>query len=382
MPTRRHVLTAAALGTAALATSVWRPARAQQAPGDLMPTRGTVQDTPLARNRPGARFRPSTRLGLGGGPAGNNWEPIPDQQVRDMIGAAWDSGVRYFDNSPWYGLGLSERRFGSVLHEHDPDEYVISTKVGRLLTAADAPPQVNWKRPPSFDYRYDYSAEGTRRSIEDSLQRMGIPRIDIVFIHDLAPNNREMGERWTEYFDQAARGAIPELERMRDEGLIRAWGMGVNHPEPALRALDAGDPDIMLLACQYSILDHQQALRDTFPKLAARDVSVVVGSPLAAGYVVGRDRYLYDGTIPEWAPARRAALYAVAERHGVDPRTAALQFADAPEVVSAVIPGARTAEQAVANSRSMQVAIPPDFWAELRREGVIAEDAPVPGQAT
>ncbi|MCD9032217.1 aldo/keto reductase [Luteimonas sp. Y-2-2-4F] len=376
MPTRRHVLSAAALGAAALATS--RIAGAQQRPGDLLPTLGPVGRRELPRNPAGGRFRPPTKLGLGGGPAGNNWEPIPDQQVRDTVQAAWDSGVRYFDNSPWYGLGLSERRFGSVLHQLDPDEYVISTKVGRLLTAADAPPKVNWKDPPSFDYRYDYSAAGARRSVEDSLQRMGIPRIDIVFIHDLAPNNREMGERWTEHFAEAERGAIPELEKMRAEGLIRAWGLGVNHPEPALRALEAGDPDIMLLACQYSILDHAQALRETFPRLAARGVSVVVGSPLSAGYVVGRERYLYDGTIPDWAPRKRERLHAIAARHGIDARTAALQFAAAPEVVSAVIPGARTPEQARENTRSMQVAVPADFWAELKRERLVEQDAPVP----
>ena len=183
---------------------------------------------------------------------------------------------------------------------------------------------------------------------------------------------------WEQRFAEAAKGAMPALTRMRDEGLIKAWGFGVNRPEPALRAIAEADPDIFLLACQYSLLDHDEALHATFPKIAAHGASVVVGSPLLAGYLAGRDRYLYDGTVPSWAPEKRAKVQAVCDRHGVDLRTVALQFADAPEVVSAIIPGARTAEQVQANVASMAIAVPSGLWAELKQKRLIAEDAPVP----
>ncbi|MCD9028376.1 aldo/keto reductase [Luteimonas sp. BDR2-5] len=379
MNARRRFLSAAAAGSAALAAA---PLLAQvAAPGSVLPTRGDAAARTLPVNPPqtGGRFRPPTRLGLGGVAIGNGFAAATDAQSQQTLQAALDAGVRYFDTSPWYGLGLSERRFGHALHNVLVDDYVLSTKVGRLLTATDTVPETMWQQPSPFDYRYDYSAEGTRRSIEDSLQRLGVSRIDVVFIHDLSPDNeQDLGMPWAERFAQAARGAMPELTRMREEGLIRAWGFGVNSPEPALRAVEEADPDIFLLACQYSLLDHDEALHRTFPRIAAHGASVVVGAPLLAGYLAGRDRYLYDGSVPDWAPARRARVQAVADRHGIDLRTAALQFAAAPAVVSAVIPGARTAAQVQANVASMSVAIPADFWAELRHERLIAEDAPLP----
>ena len=279
MPSRRTVLSAAVLGAATLAAAPMR-VHAQTTPGDVLPTRGTQRPVALPTNAAGGpRYRPTSRVGLGCAPIGNNWAVVTEADAEATIEAAWDGGMRLFDTSPWYGLGRSERRLGHVLGQKPRDEYVVSSKVGRLLSATRETPKVSWKDPPPFDYRYDYSAAGTRRSIEDSLQRMGLDAIDIVLIHDLSPDNADMGERWTEYFEQARTGAFVELSRMRDEGLIKAWGMGVNTPDPALRAIEVADPDIFLLACQYSLLDHQRALDDTFPKLAERDISVIVGSP-------------------------------------------------------------------------------------------------------
>ena len=381
MNSRRQFLTVAAAGTAALAAS---PLLAQvTAPGSVLPTRGPASTRPLPANPPraGARFRPGSRLGLGGVAIGNGFAPATDAQSEATLAAAYAAGVRYFDTSPWYGLGLSERRFGHHLHRHPPGEHVLSTKVGRLLTASAQPKPTMWKSPSPFDYRYDYTAAGVRRSVEDSLQRLGVSQLDIVYVHDLAPSNGDIGERWPEVFAIAAEGAFPELTRMREEGLIKAWGMGVNDPEPALRCVAEADPDIFLLACQYSLLDHRRALQETFPALAARGISVVVGSPLLAGYLAGRERYLYGGTIPDWAPAKRARVQAVCERHGVDLRTAALQFANAPEVVAAIIPGARTPEQVQANVASMSIAIPAALWDELKHEGLIEPQAPVPATA-
>ncbi len=382
MHSRRTFLSAAALGAATLAAAPML-ARAQTTPGDVLPTRGTPRRRPLPTNPAGGpRYRPTSRVGLGCAPIGNNWAVVTEDDARATIEAAWDGGMRLFDTSPWYGLGRSERRLGHVLGQKPRDEYVVSSKVGRLLTATRETPEVSWKDPPPFDYRYDYSAAGTRRSIEDSLQRMGLDAIDIVLIHDLSPDNADMGERWTEYFEQARTGAFVELTKMREEGLIKAWGMGVNTPDPALRAIEVADPDIFLLACQYSLLDHQRALDDTFPKLAAKDISVIVGSPLLAGFLAGRDRYLYGSQpVPADADEKRATAERIVAAHGVDLRTVALQFANAPDVVSAIVPGSRNAEQVAANVESMSVAIPAGVWSDLREAKIIAENAPVPGAA-
>lgn len=380
MNARRHFLSAAAAGTAALAAS---PLLAQSGgTGSVLPTLGRAEARALATNpsRQGGRYRPHTRLGLGGVAIGNGFAEASDAQSEATLAAAYAAGVRYFDTSPWYGLGLSERRYGHHLHNHPARDYTLSTKVGRLLTATTAVLQdTMWQSPSPFHYRYDYSADGVRRSVEDSLNRLGVSQLDVVFIHDLSPDNeKDLGMPWEQRFAEAAKGAMPALTRLREDGLIKAWGFGVNRPEPALRAVAEADPDIFLLACQYSLLDHAEALHDTFPKIAAHGASVVVGSPLLAGYLAGRDRYLYDGKVPSWAPEKRTKVQAVCDRHGVDLRTAALQFADAPEVVSAVIPGARTPEQVRANVASMSIVIPAAFWAELKQQGLIAADAPVP----
>jgi D-threo-aldose 1-dehydrogenase len=378
MNTRRDFLLAAAAGTATLAAAPLT-ANAQTRIGEVMPTQGRSAgvDVPVNAAGPG-RFRPHTRIGQGGAPAGNNFAANPDEAIHGMLQAAWDGGMRTFDTSPWYGLGLSERRFGRFLHDKPRDAYVLSTKVGRLLTASTAPNRTSWKDPSPFAYRYDYSADGVRRSVEDSLQRLGISRLDIVLVHDLSPDNGDMRDNYDDYFQQASKGAFPALTKMREEGLIKAWGLGVNTPQPALRSLEVADPDIMLLACQYSLLDHDQALRETFPRLAARGVSVLVGSPLLAGYLVGRERYLYGGPVPAGAADKRRKAMAIAARHGVDLRTAALQFAAAPPVVSAIVPGARNAAQAAANAASMGIAIPDAFWEDLRAQDIIAAQAPVP----
>lgn len=379
---RRTFLSTTAVGTTMLATShlLGQPGGGQPV-GAVMPTKGTIGNKPLPTNapNPGGKYRPPYRLGLGGVAIGNGFAPVSDEQVEATMFGAWEAGVRYFDTSPFYGFGLSERRMGRFLHNRKPEEYVISTKVGRVFKAAkETPGDGLWKSPSPFSYTYDYTAAGARRSIEDSLQRLGISRIDIVFIHDLSPDTKDFGRPWTEMFEEAVKGAMPELTKMRNEGIIKAWGLGVNTPEPALKAIEAADPDIFLLATQYSLIDHQGALDKTFPALESKGVSVVVGAPLNAGFLAGRDRYHYEGTFPPGVKEKRERLSAVCAKHGVDLRTAALQFAAAPGVVSAVIPGARSPEQVRANAESMKVAIPEEFWATLKKDGLIAPNAPTP----
>lgn len=378
MVSRRHFLKIAAASGAALVAAKTMAAQVSTAPGDVMPTQGKLTSQPLPINAAVAgKYHLPYRAGFGGVAVGNGFAATTDEISQQALQGAWDAGVRYFDTSPFYGYGLSERRIGHFLHKFPREDYIISTKVGRVFQATNEklPPSL-WKSPSPFSFKYDYTAEGTRRSIEDSLQRLGISSIDIVFIHDLSPDN--MGERWKEYFEIAAKGAIPELTRLREQGVIKAWGFGVNRPEPALKTIEIADPDIFLLATQYSLLDHKNALDNTFPALEKKGVQVVVGAPLLAGFLGGRDRYLYGGTIPEGAKEKRAQVSAIAQEYGIDLRTAALQFAAAPTVVSSIIPGARTAEQAKANAESMKVAIPADFWAALKKKQLIAPNAPTP----
>mgnify|MGYP001083447188 CR=1 FL=1 len=379
MYSRRDFLNVAAAGAVLTAAS---GARAAEGPaeGSVMPTKGKRVERPLPVNAAVAdKYVLPHRLGLGGVAIGNGFAPATDEQDERALEAAWAAGVRYFDTSPFYGYGLSERRLGRFLHNRKPEEYVLSTKVGRIFRATrKALPESLWKEPSPFEYVYDYTAEGARRSIEDSLNRLGVSQIDIVFIHDLSPDNGDFGSKWTEQFEIAAKGAMPELARMREEGLIKAWGFGVNRPEPALRAIEAGDPNLFLLACQYSLLDHQEALEGVLPALEKKGASVVVGAPLLAGFLAGRDRYLYGKSVPPGAVEKRQKVVAVADEFGIDLRTAALQFAAAHPVVSSVIPGARTPEQVQANAESFQVVIPSEFWATLKQQNLIAPSAPVP----
>lgn len=386
VPRRSFIKAGAALGlTSAVSSNAFaEKLKIKASSGEVMPTRGRYNSHEmLPVNRPGdsKKYRPLSRVGLGGLAAGNGFNTIsPDEEILSMLHAAWDSGIRYFDTSPFYGLSLSERRFGDLLRNKSRDDYVLSSKVGRLLTPSSEPLEKkwHWADHSPFHYRYDYTASGTRRSIEDTLHRIGVSSLDIVYIHDLSPQNSDMGEDWVKYYDEAVKGAMPELSKMRDEGIIKAWGFGINTHEAVYKSLEDSDPDIFLLALQYSLLDHEVALQKTFPMIEKRDMSVVVGAPLNGGYLAGRDRFNYDSAIPEKMKRKYAAISNIAYKYGIDMKTAALQFAETPEVVSAIIPGARTAEQIHENVAAMKVKIPNDFWSELKGEGLIAQAAPVP----
>lgn len=367
MTTRRDFMIAASMAGALASSS---RAHAQEG-----------AEKPAAKNdaeKAGSRYRPDVRFGLGGVAIGNGFRVSPDEEAESALAGSWEAGVRYFDTSPWYGLGLSERRFGHFLDGQKRDEFVISTKIGRLLTPDRKFQHGMWKGKLGFNYKYDYTADGTRRSVEDSLQRLGLSNIDIVFIHDLSPDNQDMKDKWTDYFDIAAKGAIPELTRMREEGIIRGWGFGVNTIQPILKALEISDPDIFLAATQYSLMKHEDSLARLFPACEKHGASLVIGAPLNAGFLAGLDRYDYSGTIPEGFKEKRAKMVEVAKNHGTDLRTAALQFTAAPAVVSVTIPGARDAKQAKENADSMKVKIPAAFWEEMKAEKLIAENAPVP----
>ena len=293
-------------------------------------------------------------------------------------------GRSLHDVAPWYGLGLAERRFGHFLHGQPRDGYLLSSKVGKLLKAsrnnrhADMFPLSDSPN----DLVIDYTADGVRRSIEDSLQRLGVSHLDIAFVHDLSADFAWFpAGGWEKQYEIARTGAFPALSKMRDEGIIRAWGVGVNTPDAILKVIEDADPDVCLCARQYSLIEHENALNQVFPAVKAKNVSLVMGSTLNAGLISGSPRYNYgkeNFKIPPEVIDKLARLRAVAQRHGVDLRTAALQFSAAPGEAVAIVVGAASEQQIEQDWNSMQSKIPKDFWIELKEERLIEENAPTP----
>lgn len=320
-------------------------------------------------------FAPPGPLGFGGAPLGNMFEPVDEETAQASLLAAWDTGVRYFDTAPHYGSGLSEHRFGEVLRRYPRDEFVLSTKVGRLLRPDESRPE----NPPFVDglpfrVETDYSYDATMRSVEDSCQRLGLPRIDIAFVHDLAADH--LGDAWEEQFEVARTGAFRALTELREQGVIKGWGLGVNLTEPCIRALEQADPDVFLLAGRYSLLN-QPALDRLFPMCAERGVHVVVGGPYNSGLLAGGRNFEYQAAPPEMI-AKRDRVRAICESHGADIRAAALQFCAAHPVVAAIIPGAKRREKVEENARLMAATVSPAVWQELKAEELIPAGAPTP----
>ncbi|MFC3898807.1 aldo/keto reductase [Lentzea rhizosphaerae] len=313
-----------------------------------------------------------SRLGFGAAPIGNLYREVSDFEALGAVEAAWQNGVRYFDTAPHYGLGLSERRLGVALSGRPRDEYVISTKVGRLLEPFDGSglDDEGFAVPAHFRRVRDYSADGVRRSIESSLERLGTDRVEIVYIHD--PDD---------YWDVAFGEAYPALEELRSQGVVGAIGVGMNQWEMPERFVRETDIDVVMLAGRYTLLE-QPALPSFLPACVERGVSVVAcgvfNSGLLSKPVVAADaKYNYENA-PSELVERARAIAAVCERHGVTLPEAAIQFAlGHPAVVSVVI-GSRTAEQMDANARHFAASIPPELWAELKSLGLLGSEVPTP----
>ncbi len=382
MNTRREFLSIAIAGSAVAAAETLLPKAASASEITDM----TMEGSSMGQNAGSANnghYKPPFRFAMGGVPLGNEFEFVTDEEAYATIEAAWNAGVRYYDMAPWYGLGLAERRYGTFLHNKHRSEYVLSTKVSKLLKASTTAKNKGYFpfSPSPNDVVYDYTASGVRRSIEDSLQRLGIDSIDIAFVHDISSDNKYLPAPWLEQFAIAQKGAFPELTRMREEGLIKGWGIGVNTPEPILRLLEVADPDVCLLASQYSLIDHKNALDQVFPAARAKKVSFVVGSSLNAGFLSGSPRYNYGKESYKIPPAfleKRGRLREAADNYGVDLRTAALQFSAAPDVAAALVVGCRSEQQILADYTSMQTKIPAEFWAEIKAQNLIEQNAPVP----
>ncbi len=323
-------------------------------------------------------FEDKHRLGLGGVAIGTGFDALSDAQAYQVLSKAWELGIRYYDTSPWYGLTKSEHRFGEFLQQRERSEYILSTKIGRLFepVAVSAVPPTMWKAPLAFDFQHDYTADGTKRSIDESLQRMGVDYLDVVFVHDLSED--QVGDRYPYFFKQAEQGAFKVLSDYREQGIIKGWGLGVNTIEPILECLEVADPDVCLSATQYSILAHEDAVDRLLPAVQKRGVKLVSGAGYNSGFIAGRNRYNYKPHIPKGMVAKRDRIAEIAERYGVDIISLALHFILASDIFAAIVPGASTAEQVADNVRALRTTIPLDLWHELKEEGLIYSQAPVP----
>jgi len=321
-----------------------------------------------------------TRLGFGGAPLGNLFTPIAEEAALAAVRRACDLALHYVHTAPHYGQELSEHRLGHVLRAVPRAELTLSTKVGRLMEPdPDRPRDVDsYVDALPFRPRYDYSADGTLRSIEHSLMRLGLARIDVVWIHDIDVFTH--GADQPRRFREAMEGAYPALHRLRAAGTIGAIGLGVNDWRVCRDALAHADLDGFLLAGRYTLLD-QSALAELLPLCAARGARLVIGGPynsgiLASGAVAGAT-YDYKPASPEIL-ARVAAIEAVAKEHAVPLRAAALQFVFGHPTVACVIPGARGAAEVEENMRLLSVEIPAAFWAALKAGGLLDPAVPTP----
>jgi len=323
-----------------------------------------------------------TRLALGGASIGGLFRPVPDAQADAVVRRAWELGIRTFDTAPLYGYGVSERRMGAVLREQPRDAYVLSTKVGRLVRPiGDIPPGVDidrqrlGEREDAFYVRsepvqlvFDYTADGVRRSIEESLERLGLDRIDIAFIHD--PDR---------HWEQALEGAVPALLRLREEGVVRAVGAGMNQAPMLARFARETDLDVFLLANRYTLLD-QSALDELLPLCEARGIGVLVGGVMNSG-VLADPRpgatFVYVPA-PDELVERARRIGEICARHGVCLRAAAAEFPLAHPAVASLVAGVRSVEHLDEYPTLLREPIPAGLWAELRAEQLLALDAPVP----
>lgn len=303
-----------------------------------------------------------TTLGFGGVPLGTVGSRITELEANEIVETAWDGGVRYFDTAPLYGHGRSEERLGRALAAHPRDEFVLSTKIGRLL---EHEPR---------GIRYDYTRDAVMRSIESSLERLDMDRIDILLCHDIDVWTH--AERQPEIYAQAMAGALPAMVELRDQGVVQAIGLGVNEAEVCRTVMDEVEVDCFLLAGRFTLLE-QDALDALLPRCKEQNVSVIIGGPYNSGLLASTDRaratYDYKPVSDElWA--RAAELRNVCERHGVDLRAAALQYPLRHPAVASVIPGAQANKEIAANLELVRLGLPDALWEDLAAAGLTRMD--------
>jgi D-threo-aldose 1-dehydrogenase len=323
-------------------------------------------------------------LGFGAAPLGNMFRNIPDAEADATVEAAWSAGTRYFDTAPFYGAGLSEIRLGKLLSSHKRSDYLLSSKVGRLiLDEVEQEVQSSGEKGDLFKHgrknrvMYDYTADGTARSIEDSLKRLSVNHLDFVWIHDIARDFH--GDNWIAQFEIAHRGAMVALTKLRDEKVIKGWGLGVNRVEPCELTIEMTEmrPDAFLLAGRYTLLDHDQALQRLMPACELKKVDIVVGGPYSSGVLAGGANFEYAPASAE-VLAKVQSIRTICERFAVSIKAAALHFCLAHPASAAVIPGASRPERILEDHDAMNERVPDDFWRALRVEALVSPMAPLP----
>ncbi len=317
-----------------------------------------------------------TALGVGTATLGGSRIDVTREESEAIIHAGWAEGVRYVDTAPFYGVGAAERRVGDALRDKPRDEWVLSTKVGRLLRPdANAEGPGGRKPPLPFDVVYDYSYDGIMRSLEDSFQRLGLARADMLFVHDIGVYQHGAEQNAT-HMRTLRDSGYRALEKLRSGGTVQAIGIGVNEREACMAVMEFGQWDAFLLAGRYTLLE-QTPLEDLIPKCQAAGTTLVIGGPLNSGLLAGRDTWNYAPAPPDMV-ARADAIRRVCERHGASLPAAALQFPLAHPVVSAIIPGPRNEDEFETNLKLLQHRLPAALWSDLKREGLLHADAPVP----
>jgi D-threo-aldose 1-dehydrogenase len=324
-------------------------------------------------------------LGFGAAPLGNMFRRIPDDESAATVDAAWNEGTRYYDTAPFYGAGLSEIRLGKELSNRRRSEYILSTKVGRLILdqVEDVGTRDLGEKSDIFKFGrpnkivYDYTADGAKKSIEDSIKRMNVDHIDFVWVHDIAQDFH--GDGWLGMFDTARKGAFVALSKLRDEGVIKGWGLGVNKVEPVelLLGLSEIKPDATLLAGRYSLLDHEVALQRLMPAAEAKGVDIVIGGPYSSGVLAGGTHFEY-ATASNEILAKVEKIKALCNKHGIPIKAAALHFSLAHPASAAVIPGASKPSRIREDHAALKAKIPDAFWHEMRACKLVAPNAPLP----
>jgi D-threo-aldose 1-dehydrogenase len=325
------------------------------------------------------------QLGFGGAPLGNLFTIVTDDEAEATLAGAWDSGIRFYDTSPWYGRGLSEHRFGQFLRRQPRHKVLLSTKVGRIFTAPTDPAAFArsdraWPNGLPFAHHHDYTYDGIMRSFEDSLQRLGMDRVDTLIIHDLDLGNLGSEALVTAHLTQLATSGMRALEELKASGRIAAIGAGVNRLGTIPRFLEVLDLDFFLVALPYTLAE-QPALDAEFPLCEKRGVGVVIGGVFASGILatgaVPGAKYNYHDPTPQEAQHVRD-IEATCARHGVPLAAAALQFTLHHPIVASVIPGGIHPDQVRRNVASMRHPIPDALWAELKQLKLLRQDAPTP----
>jgi D-threo-aldose 1-dehydrogenase len=323
------------------------------------------------------------QIGFGGAPLGELFTKVSEADAEVTLAAAWRAGVRYYDTAPWYGRGQSEHRLGRFLYRQPRDELILSTKVGRILRAPARPDRFDtgfWAGGLHFEHHFDYSYDGVMRAYEDSLQRLGMNRVDLLIIHDLDWWHQGSEPAVAARLAQLATGGYRALTELKAAGRIRAIGAGINELGMIPRFLEMLELDFFLLALRYT-LGEQDSLDVEIPLCVERGVSLIIGGVFSSGlYATGpvpNAKYNYADPTPEILDkARRIA--AVCERHGVPLAAAALQFPLHHPAVTAVIPGAFHPDHVTTNLAHVRRDIPDALWAELKHEKLVRPDAPLP----